>query len=76
MYPDISRKELDMDLMDLKPTSNTVEVTLKHPNTGVVLKNEDKTDMTIVVYGYVYIYIVRPPSREGKRNSSTFSLQT
>ena len=39
-----------MDLMDLKPTSNTVEVKLKHPNTGVVLKNEDKTDMTIVVY--------------------------
>lgn len=39
-----------MDLMDLKPTSNTVEVTLKHPNTGVVLKNDDKTDMTIVVY--------------------------
>ena len=39
-----------MDLMDLKPTSNTVEVKLKHPNTGVVLKNEDKTDMTIVVF--------------------------
>ena len=39
-----------MDLMDLKPTSNTVEVKLKHPNTGVVLKNDDKTDMTIVVY--------------------------
>ena len=39
-----------MDLMDLKPTSNTVEVKLKHPNTGVVLKNDDNTDMTIVVY--------------------------
>jgi len=39
-----------MDLMDLKPTSNTVEVTLRHPNTGDVLKNDDKTDMTIVVY--------------------------
>ena len=39
-----------MDLMNLKPTSNTVEVKLKHPNTGVVLKNEDKTDMTIVVF--------------------------
>ena len=35
-----------MDLMDLKPTSNTVEVKLKHPNTGVVLKNDDKTDIT------------------------------
>lgn len=39
-----------MDLMDLKPTSNTVEVTLKHPNTGDVLTNDDNTDMTIVVY--------------------------
>ena len=39
-----------MDLMDLKPTSNTVEVTLRHPNTGAVLKNEDNTDMTIVVF--------------------------
>jgi len=39
-----------MDLMDLKPKSNTIEVSLKHPNTGVVLKNDDKTDMTIVVY--------------------------
>jgi len=39
-----------MDLMDLKPTSNTVEVTLRHPNTGDVLTNEDNTNMTIVVY--------------------------
>ncbi len=39
-----------MDLMDLKPTSNTVEVTLRHPNTGAVLTNDDNTDMTIVVY--------------------------
>jgi len=39
-----------MDLMNLKPTSDTVEVTLKHPNTGDKLKNDDKTDMTIVVY--------------------------
>ena len=39
-----------MDLMNLKPTSDTVEVTLKHPNTGVVLKNDDKTPMTITVY--------------------------
>ena len=39
-----------MDLKDLKPTSETVEVTLVHPNTGEVLKNEDKTDMTIVLF--------------------------
>ena len=39
-----------MDLINLKPTSDTVEVTLVHPNTGVTLKNDDKTDMTITVY--------------------------
>ena len=39
-----------MDLMNLKPTSDTVEVTLTHPNTGDVLKNDDKSDMTITVY--------------------------
>lgn len=39
-----------MDLMDLKPTSNTVEVTLKHPNTGKTLKNDDKSPMTITLY--------------------------
>ncbi len=39
-----------MDLMNLKPTSETVEVKLVHPNTGDNLKNDDKTDMTITVY--------------------------
>ena len=39
-----------MDLMDLKPVSNTVEVTLKHPNTGKTLKNDDKSPMTITLY--------------------------
>ena len=39
-----------MDLMNLKPTSDTVEVTLKHPNTGTTHKNDDKTPMTITVY--------------------------
>jgi hypothetical protein len=39
-----------MDLMNLKPTSDTVEVKLVHPNTGDQLKNDDKTDMTITVY--------------------------
>ena len=34
-----------MDLMNLKPTSDIVEVTLKHPNTGAILTNDDKTDM-------------------------------
>jgi len=39
-----------MDLMNLKPTSDTVEVKLLHPNTGEQLKNDDNTDMTITVY--------------------------
>ncbi len=39
-----------MDLMNLKPTSDTVEVKLVHPNTGDALKNDDKTEMTITVY--------------------------
>ncbi len=39
-----------MDLMNLKPSSDTVEVTLKHPNTGDTLKNDDKSDMTITLY--------------------------
>lgn len=39
-----------MDLMNLKPASDTVEVTLVHPNTGATLKNDDKTPMTITVY--------------------------
>lgn len=39
-----------MDLMNLKPASDTVEVTLVHPNTGATLKNDDETPMTITVY--------------------------
>ena len=39
-----------MDLMNLKPTSDTVEVKLVHPNTGDTLKNDDKTDMTTTVH--------------------------
>tara|TARA_B110000881_G_scaffold152263_1_gene135223 strand:+ start:97 stop:495 length:399 start_codon:yes stop_codon:yes gene_type:complete len=39
-----------MDLMDLKPKSNTIEVSLRHPNTGAVLKNDDKSLMTITLY--------------------------
>lgn len=39
-----------MDLMNLKPTSDVVEVTLTHPSTSEVLKNEDGTAMTITMY--------------------------
>lgn len=39
-----------MDLMNLKPASDIVEVTLVHPNTGDALKNDDKSGMTITVH--------------------------
>jgi len=39
-----------MDLKDLTPTSDTVEVTLLHPNTEEVLKNNDKSTMTITLF--------------------------
>lgn len=38
-----------MDLLDLTPKSDEIVVTIKHPATGEVLKNEDKSDMTITI---------------------------
>ena len=37
------------DLNDLIPESNTVVVTLKHPNTGETLNNDDGSPMTITL---------------------------
>jgi len=39
-----------MDLMNLIPTTDAIEVVLKHPNTFEPLKNEDGSVMTITVY--------------------------
>lgn len=39
-----------MDLKDLKPKSDTVEVEIVHPNTQEPLKNEDGSVMTITMY--------------------------
>ena len=39
-----------MDLMNLIPTTETIEVELKHPQTFEPLKNEDGSVMTITVY--------------------------
>jgi len=39
-----------MDLKDLTPTTDLVDVTLLHPNTEEVLKNDDKSPMTITLY--------------------------
>jgi len=39
-----------MDLKDLKPKSDTVEVEIVHPNTLEPLKNEDDSTMTITMY--------------------------
>ncbi len=39
-----------MDLNDLTPSSDVIKVTLKHPNTGKSVKNDDGTDMTITLH--------------------------
>jgi hypothetical protein len=39
-----------MDLKELKPTKNTIEVTLVHPLNNGPLLNDDGTAMTISVY--------------------------
>ena len=39
-----------MDLFDLTPKSDTIEVTLVHPNTEEVLLNSDDTSMTVELY--------------------------
>jgi hypothetical protein len=39
-----------MDLRDLTPKSDTIEVELKHPITGEALNNEDGTPMTITLH--------------------------
>ena len=45
-----TRKELDMDLMDLKPKSDVVVVELKHPSTLEPLTNDDGSVMSVTVY--------------------------
>jgi len=39
-----------MDLKDLTPKSDTIEVEIKHPITGEALKNDDGTPMTITLH--------------------------
>ncbi len=39
-----------MDLKDLTPKSDTIEVEIKHPVTGEALKNDDDTPMTITLH--------------------------
>ena len=39
-----------MDLMNLVPTTDEIEVVLKHPATFETLKNDDGSEMTITVY--------------------------
>lgn len=48
-----------MDLKDLTPDLNDIVVELKHPATGDVLKNDDGTDMVII--------ILSPHSKEYKK---------
>ena len=39
-----------MDLMDLTPKSDEIVITLLHPNTEEIIKNDDGSDMSITVY--------------------------
>ena len=39
-----------MDLMNLIPTTDTIDVVITHPNTYEPLTNEDGSEMTITVY--------------------------
>ena len=39
-----------MDLKDLTPKSDTIDVVLVHPNTGEELTNSDGSNMTICMY--------------------------
>ena len=39
-----------MDLMNLTPTSDTLDVVLVHPSTLEPLLNDDKSEMTITMY--------------------------
>tara|TARA_R110000822_G_scaffold114707_2_gene246392 strand:+ start:4578 stop:4976 length:399 start_codon:yes stop_codon:yes gene_type:complete len=48
-----------MDLLDFTPKSDELTVVLKHPATGDVLKNDDKSDMTITLHA--------PHSKEYKK---------
>ena len=47
-----------MDLMNLIPTTDTIEVVIKHPNTYEPLLNDDGSEMTITVFA--------PHSKESK----------
>lgn len=48
-----------MDLKDLTPKSDVVVVEIKHPANGEVLKNDDKSPMTITMFA--------PHSKEYKK---------
>ena len=48
-----------MDLMNLIPTTDTVDVVVKHPSTYEPLTNDDGSEMTITVYA--------PHSKEYKK---------
>ena len=48
-----------MDLKDLTPKTDEIVVTIKHPVSGEVLKNDDSSDMVITVYA--------PHSKEYKK---------
>ena len=48
-----------MDLKDFTPKTDEIVVTIKHPVSGEVLKNDDSSDMVITIYA--------PHSKEYKK---------
>ena len=39
-----------MDLQDLTPKSDTITITIRHPVTDEILRNPDKSEMTVTVW--------------------------
>lgn len=39
-----------MDIGNIKPQSDTIEVFITHPQTGEIIKNDDGSEMTITLY--------------------------
>lgn len=67
-----------MDLSDLTPKSDTIEVFLKHPATDEILQNEDGTEMSVTIYAphskeYRKAALVQARNRLKGTNTEDFS---
>ena len=72
-----------MDLMNLKPTSDTVEVLLVHPSTLESLTNQDGSEMSITVYAphtkeykaVMHEHTNKRIAKASKRKATNFSAE-